>query len=406
MDYTTRTSCRICGSHDLVDLFSLGEQVVSDFIHYGDPVLKCPIDIILCRNCTLVQQRHTARQDFLYSRHYWYRSGATQKMRDALKNIAGEVEALVDLHPEDNVLDIGSNDGTLLRSYTKPCRKVGFEPATNLQEVGREGVDTLVNEFWSYEAYQSVCDGFPVKAITAIGMFYDLEDPNQFIADVAKTLDHDGVFIAQLMTLRNMIVMNDVGNLAHEHLEFYSVRSLKHLLEKHGLEIFSIETNDTNGQSDRFYICKKGMRSIESDVKDRINLEYSMMLTDPRIYQRIFEDWNANRTKCRKIIIDAVNSGKMVSVYGASTKGNVILQFLGLNSNHISGARDASPEKWGRYTAGTNIRIISPERFKAEPPDYFLILPYAFSSEFISQEKEFRDNGGQFIIPFPEVKVV
>ena len=261
MSYTTRETCRVCGSTNLTPLFSLGEQYVSNFVdqHAINFGCKVPIDIELCNDCTLVQAKHTAPQEILYARHYWYRSGVTDTMRTALRDITRTAERVAGLKAGDVVLDIGSNDGTLLWSYcVEGLIKVGVEPAKNLVEEGAVGVDIFYNSFWGYEQYSIILKQKTIyskaKVITAIGMFYDLEDPNQFIRDVAKALHPDGVFIAQLMCLKNMINLNDVGNLAHEHLEFYSIQSLAYLFGKYGLEIDDLEVNDVNGESYRLYV--------------------------------------------------------------------------------------------------------------------------------------------------------
>lgn len=214
-----RSTCRACGASSLTPIFSLGTQYVNDFPLPADmyKAPRVPITLDLCNECTLVQLRHTAPQELLYTRHYWYRSGVTDTMRAALRDITATIEDLVDLRAGDVVLDIGSNDGTLLRSYSVPgLHTVGVEPATNLAEEGAKGVKTFINDFWPSAAY--TCK--PAKAITAIGMFYDLEDPNPFIAAIADNLSDDGLFVAQLMCLRNMVELGDVGNFAHDQLDW------------------------------------------------------------------------------------------------------------------------------------------------------------------------------------------
>ena len=425
--YTTRTTCRVCGSANLTPLFSLGEQYVSDFverdkIHAGH---RCPIDIELCRDCTLVQAKHTAPQDFLYSRFYWYRSGVTGTMRAALADVAQAAEQRVDLKAGDVVLDIGSNDGTLLRAYTRPgIVRVGVEPATNLAEEGRRGIDFLINDFWAYERYQKdmvMAFGSPMKqarVVTALGMFYDLEDPNQFVADIAKVLAPDGLFIAQLMCLRDMIALSDVGNLSHEHLEFYSYRSLEYLFGRHGLEIFDLETNSVNGQSTRLYVRHKGSPLIREGqstedvmramltVKVALAAERDHRLDEPQMFQLWMATLADRRNRCVEFVRREVAAGRQVWVYGSSTKGNVILQWAGLDRSLIQAAADRSPEKWGKFTIGTGIPIVSEEEFRRERPDYALVLPYAFLPEMIERERAWLLRGGKFIVPLPEPRVV
>ncbi|MBI2462141.1 MAG: methyltransferase domain-containing protein, partial [Candidatus Rokubacteria bacterium] len=262
--YTTRRTCRVCGSGGLAKVFSLGDLCVSDFLASpADPAIKAPLELVLCEHCTLLQLRHTAPQEILYARHYWYRSGVTETMRRALRDITDSIEQLVPLKPNDIVLDIGANDGTLLAAYSsKDLRRVGCEPANNLVPLLREVTPLVIHDFWNYAAFERLFPGERARVITAIGMFYDMEDPNAFIADAARALADEGVFVAQLMCLRPMLEKNDVGNICHEHLEYYSLESLQHLFERNGLEIFRLEENDVNGGSYRLYARRYRSGSI------------------------------------------------------------------------------------------------------------------------------------------------
>lgn len=411
MSYTTISKCRVCGCSDLTPLFSIGSQYVSDFVDSpnGDQSHLVPIELVLCKRCTLVQLLHTAPQDFLYTRHYWYRSGVTDTMRRSLRSITSSIESLMDLKPEDIVLDIGSNDGTLLRSYkSKRITKVGVEPANNLVKEGSRGVDILIHDFWNYQTY---CDKAPkrAKVVTAIGMFYDLENPNQFISDVSKCLRIDGLFIAQLMCLKNMLDLGDVGNLAHEHLEFYSYRSLQYLFKSHELEIIDIETNNVNGRSYRIYARPKGGSvKPKTGAKERIEdvKESEKHLHETGAYVKFVSKIQTSKRLTVRFVKDKILEGKKVWVYGASTKGNVLLQYYGLDHSLIEGASDRSPEKWGKYTVGTRIPIYSEEHARKVNPDFFLVLPYAFIGEFLVRERTWRDGGGKFIIPLPKFEVL
>ncbi len=401
METITRKTCRLCGSSDLHEVFSVGEQYINDFVpeeRIGKG-LKAPLDLIMCDKCSLLQLRHTAPQELLYSRYYWYRSGVTDTMRKALRDITLQIEATVPLKPGDVVLDIGANDGTMLATYkTEGIHRVGCEPADNLVDALRKNTEYVMHDFWNYEKYMEMAAkwGFgKAKVITAIGMFYDLEDPNKFIKDAQRALAEDGVFVAQLMCLAPMIEKNDLGNICHEHLEYYSLDSLKYLFETNGLEMFKIEENNVNGGSYRIYARHykgTGIAYKEKFSKNDI-MDFAKRLQD-------------NRKKCVDFIKDEVAKGKKVYVYGASTKGNVILQYYGLDHKLITAASERSPEKWGKYTIGSWIPIVSEEEARKSQPDYFLVLPWAFFDEFYKREKEWRSRGGKFIVPLPEFRVV
>ena len=397
----THNSCRLCGSDQLEDAFSLGDQYINDFVE-KDKVkagIKAPLDLVICKECSLIQLRHTAPQELLYSRNYWYRSGVTQTMRDGLRDVSSTIEKMVNLKSDDVVLDIGANDGTLLASFEDPnLIKVGCEPANNLIEMLSKHTKYVMHDFWSSDRYNQLATEWNIgkaKVITALGMFYDLDDPNTFIGDIQKTLAKDGIFVAQLMCLASMLQKNDLGNICHEHIEYYSYASLKYMFEKNGLEIFKIEENLINGGSYRIFARHLSKGSIDFDESCSMNelIQFKKRIDD-------------NRDKCVNFIKEEVKKGKTVYVYGASTKGNVILQYYGLDSGLITAAAERSPEKWGKYTIGSGIPIISEDEARKAQPDYFLVLPWAFFNEFYDREFDWRSKGGKFIVPLPEFRIV
>jgi hypothetical protein len=407
-NYTTRRTCRVCDSEKLSSLFSLGNLYISNFVDKAHQGPKAPLEMVLCDNCSLVQLKHTAPQELLYAGFYWYKSGVTETMKKALRDITQKAEERFKLKEGDVVLDIGSNDGTLLRTYEIPgIIRVGVEPAKNLAEEGKRGVDCFINDFWNLENYNKAVNK-KAKITTAIGMFYDMEDPNQFVFDAAQSLSNDGVFIAQLMCLKNMIDSNDVGNICHEHLEYYSFNSLEYLLNKNGLEIFDVEKNDVNGGSYRVYsrlkgsniTCDGGLERVKKVKKDEEGIKDKQTFID--FYKRI-ED---NKKKCVDFIRQENEKGKKTWVYGASTKGNTILQYYELTDKDIVAAAERSSFKWGKYTIGTNIPIVSEDEARKAKPDYFLVLPYTFIKEFYQREGDWRANGGKFIVPLPDFKVL
>jgi len=401
METITRKTCRLCGSNNLHEVFDIGRQYINDFVPQDriGKGLKAPLELVMCGQCQLLQLRHSAPQELLYSRYYWYRSGVTDTMRNALKDIVSEIESMVALKSGDTVLDIGANDGTLLAAYTRPgIYRVGCEPADNLIDMLKQKTEYVMHDFWSYQQYIKLAGKWgcgKAKVITAIGMFYDLEDPNKFIQDVRRALADDGIFVAQLMCLALMLEKNDLGNICHEHLEYYSLESLKYLFEKNGLEMFKVEKNNVNGGSYRIYA--RHYKGTPIVFKERCALE------DILAFAKRVED---NRKRCVDFIKDEVAKGKKVYVYGASTKGNAILQYYGLDHTLITAASERSPEKWGKYTVGSWIPIVSEEDARKANPDYFLVLPWAFFDEFYKREEKWRLRGGKFIVPLPEFRVV
>lgn len=395
MENIVRTSCRLCASTQLRAVFSLGEQYINDFPSSpGEKGRngKCPLDIVLCENCSLFQLRHTAPQELLYSRHYWYKSGINDTIKSDLKTIAAAAAAAVNLKPNDVFLDIGANDGTMLSYLKGRATRVGCEPAANLLAELKTNAEYVIGDFWTKESYHKLGVS-KAKVITAIGMFYDMEDPNQFIRDAAQVLAPGGIFIAQLMTLKPMLMQNDLGNICHEHLEYYTYKSLKYLFETNGLEIYGVQENAINGGSYRLFA-----RHLEKG-----SIDYQENCGESDLYG--FADRvERQRGLCVGYLKQAVRDGKRIYVYGASTKGNVILQYYGLDHKLIDGAADRNSIKWGKYTL-TDIPIVPEEEGRAKA-DVFLVLPYGFIDEFVRRESGWLKAGGEFVVPLPEFRVI
>jgi hypothetical protein len=395
------SKCRLCLNKKLLKIYSFGNFFVSNFVLKKNinKGIKAPLNLVYCKNCKLLQLQHSAPQEIMYKKFYWYRSGITNTMKNALKDIFLATKKMSILNKDDTILDIGANDGTLLKYFKKEKYiTIGCEPAKNLTKFLRRNCDYVLSNFWNSKDLKKILISKKIKKpklITAIGMFYDLEDPSKFIAEAAEVLDDNGIFIAQLMCLESMLKKNDLGNICHEHLEFYSYDSLKYLFEKNGLKIFKIEKNDVNGGSYRIF-CKKNIsRSIV--YKEKTNL-----FRIKKFVQRI----ESNKKKCLTFLTNAVKKGLKIFIYGASTKGNTLLQYYGINHKLIKFAAERSPEKWGKYTIGSGIRIISENKARKLNPNYFFVMPYAFIKEFIKREKKWLKKGGKFILPYPNFKVI
>src|SRR6266566_1269338 len=398
--------CRVCQSPNLVDVLSLGTQYVSDFVTPDGNSPQAPLELVRCSSCGLVQLRHTFSRGSLY-RHYWYKSGISPTMRKALSDLVFKTCEIAKPSQSDLVLDIGCNDGTLLRSYSiKGLFLVGFEPAENLVQEASNGTNWIFNDFFSAKTFKRKFGERKAKIVTSVAMFYDLEDPNRFVADLAKILGPDGVWAVQQNYLATMLEQNGFDNIGHEHLEYYTLKTMQELLKRHGLEIFDVETNDVNGGSFRTFIGNQGKHPIRNTVSLLQKQEDRLALGCHAPYEGFAGNIQKIRTRVRDFVIGEVKSGKTVYVYGASNRGNTILQYCGLDHTIINKAADANPEKWGRKTAGTLIPIISKEEARKEKPDYFLILPHHFLEEITRDEKEYLEEGGKLIVPLPEFRIV
>ena len=409
--YEVRTTCRVCGSNRLTLVLSLGSIFVSDFPSgegAGLPPLQAPLELVRCvpdvGGCGLLQLRCTVNPEYLYQQ-YWYKSSMNQTMQNALADVTGAAKRLTTLVARDLVLDIGCNDGTLLRSYDVPgLQLVGFEPARNLVKDAEVGTTRIINNFFNFDDFHALFPNAKAKVVTSVAMFYDLEDPHGFVADVKRLLADEGVFIIQQNYLPVMLEQNAFDNIMHEHLEYYSLRTLQYLLARHGLEVFDVALNEINGGSFRTYIAHAGTRPRHPRVLAMEQAE--SLLSEPRTYEAFAERVACVKAEVVGLITREVARGKTVYVYGASARGNTLLQYFGLDATLIRAAAERNPIKYGRRTVGTDIPIISEEQARRERPDYFLILPWAFLKEFRQRERAFFRAGGKFIVPLPDVRII
>ena len=328
-------------------------------------------------------------------------------MRRALSDLATKAYEVARPKYNDIVVDIGCNDGTLLRSYNTPgLMLVGFEPAENLVPEARKGTSWVFNDFFNARTYTKKFGENKAKIITSVAMFYDLEDPNSFVTDVARILAPDGVWIVQQNYLATMLEHNGFDNIGHEHLEYYSLGTMRKLLDRHGLQVFEVETNDVNGGSFRTFICHKGRFPVGESVSSMEKHEARLALDELVTYEKFAANIGKIRSQLHEFVVQEVRRGKTVYVYGASNRGNTILQYCGLDHTLIKKATDANPEKWGRKTAGTLIPIVPNEEAREDGPDYFLVLPHHFLEEIRREESQYLKSGGKLIVPLPEFHLV
>ena len=402
------TACRSCGSAGLESVFDLGNPYVSNFADIPNSARwpRVPLDLLLCRACGLAQLRHTTPPEWLYT-HYWYKSGISATMRAALADISQKAAHFAGLGSGDSVLDIGCNDGTLLRSYSaEGIRRVGFEPAENLACEAAVGTDRIVPDFFTAR----LVAGEEFRVITSIAMFYDLEDPNQFVADVASLLMEDGAWIIEMHYLPLVLERNAFDAICHEHLEYYSLTSLEPLLARHGLAVADVETNEVNGGSFRAYVVHRNSPTLSIPARrQRVAAmraqENSIGLLQPAPYQEFRTRVQRIGAKLRDWLRLERAQGREISVYGASTKGNTLLQVFAIDHTLIRSAAERNPEKWGKFTVGTWIPIVSEAEARSHAND-FLVLPWHFMPEIQTRERYFLARGGKLIAPLPTPRAI
>jgi hypothetical protein len=409
--YTEIKGCRVAGTSHLVPVLSLGNQALTGVFPQSsaEPVTVGPLELVWSPDSGLLQLKHTYASSEMYGDNYGYRSGLNQSMVDHLTNKVKYLERMVPLSAGDVVLDIGSNDCTTLKAYqSKGITRIGIDPTgKKLAEYYPPDVK-LVPDFFSAKAFRSVSDK-PAKIVTSIAMFYDLDEPIAFAKQIAEVLADDGVWHFEQSYLPSMLRLNSYDTICHEHLEYYSLSVVQKILEPAGLKVVDVVMNNINGGSFAVTATKAGnkTRKVNSAVIGwMLEQEEGMGLNTPKPYREFEERVYRHRDDLVRLVRALVADGKKVLAYGASTKGNVVLQFCGFTSKDILAIAEVNEEKFGRVTPGTHIPIISEAEAKAMKPDYFLVLPWHFKDGILRREKDYLASGGRFIFPFPEIEII
>jgi hypothetical protein len=401
-------------------LLELKDHYVSDFIKDNidySKRKKYNLDIFLDETIGAARLKEIAPSDSMWGQ-YWYRSGINATMTKELGNIINEITSRIKYNQDDIWLDIACNDGTLLKQIPSEFIKLGIDPCDDsfYKEASQYG--TIIQDYFNYDAYQKTGYGDKkAKVITTIAMFYDLDDANPFIEDINKVLDDNGIWVIQLSYTPLMLQQLAFDNICHEHVYYHSLNSIKNLITPHNLKIVDASLNDVNGGSIRIYMQKNIAQESSfatGPLRDVCNfrvqslLEYENNKFDIS-KPEVWEEFNKNINELKQQTVDFIKQekakGKIICGYGASTKGNTLLQWFELDNTLIDAIAERSPYKFGLKTIGTNIPILSEEEVRDMNPDYMLVLPWHFISEFIQREDEFLSKGGKFIVPCPKFEI-
>lgn len=412
-------ACRVCGSTHLTDIVDLGAQYLQGaFVKDGafePPRRRLPTRLVRCDvtagedACGLVQLAHTFPPSVLYS-NYWYRSGTNRTMRDHLGGIVEAALALVGKAGRPlKVLDIGCNDGTLLSYYPKGSELYGVDPSDIARDTDLP--ITLVNTLFPSERARAALAGIEFDVITSIAMFYDLERPVDFARAVAAQMGNHSVWVLEMSYLPLMLLQNSFDTICHEHIEYYSLAVLERIFHAAGLRVFKAEVNDINGGSIRCFVCRDEVTEFATVEDERflqcLRLrEFEMALDTDEPYEDFKRQIGSLREDTRALLRALRQQGKRIHVYGASTKGNVLLQWYGIDGSVIEAAADRNPHKVGGHTLGTNIPIVSEEESRRSKPDCYLVLPWHFKREFLEREREAIENGATFMFPLPQIELI
>jgi len=412
-----RKTCRVCGSIALTKVIDLGEQYLQGSFVKPNKELpsmrKIPAVLVRCNPmldehaCGLLQMEHSVPPEVLYSA-YWYRSGTNDTMRTHLRNIATEAAEII-AKPAAKVLDIGCNDGTLLGYYPEQYEKYGVDPSDVTQEIS--GDLTIVQDIFPSDELLETLQGKKIDITTSIAMFYDLEDPIEFTKNIKNILATDGIWIFEMSYMPTMLSMNSYDTICHEHLEYYSLAVIEYILKQAEMKVFNVEQNNINGGSLRCYATHSDNYAYKNNeyihnIREIRREEFDLELDTDIPYKNFQDRIDLHRQELISLLNKLKRQGKRIHIYGASTKGNTILQWCGINHLIIDYAAERNPDKYGALTLGTDIPIISEAESRAMSPDYYLVLPWHFKEEFIEREKEAMSRGVGFIFPLPTIEIV
>ena len=412
-----RKTCRVCGSSALTKVIDLGDQhLQGSFVKPGKempPTRSISTSLVRCdpmkdeKACGLLQMEFTVPPEVLYSA-YWYRSGTNSTMRNHLQGITESAITCLE-GSQATVLDIGCNDGTLLGFYPDRFNKFGVDPSDVAQEISDNA--TVVQDIFPSEELHSRLDGKTCDIITSIAMFYDLEDPISFTKGIKNILSPDGVWIFEMSYMPTMLKMNSYDTICHEHIEYYSLAVIENILKQADMKVFNVSLNDINGGSLRCYATHSNSFKHKKDefthnIKAMRQEEFDLELDTDKPYKHFQDRINVHKEELNTLLRKLKKEGKRIHIYGASTKGNTILQWCGIDHRIIEYEAERNPDKYGAMTLGTDIPIISEAESRAMNPDYYLVLPWHFKAEFLEREKDILEKGTGLIFPLPTIEII
>ncbi|HPG01659.1 MAG TPA: class I SAM-dependent methyltransferase [Rhodoblastus sp.] len=402
--------CRISGSTNLLSVLSLGDQALTGVFpaSSGVPVTVGPLELVWCPDSGLLQLAHVYEASEMYGENYGYRSGLNASMVRHLTQKIGKLEQFAELKAGDTVLDIGSNVATSLKAYqTASLKRIGIDPTgAKFRQYYPDDIK-LVPDFFNAKNFDGVSKE-RAKIITSIAMFYDLEDPIAFARDIAHCLAPDGVWHFEQSYMPSMLRLTSYDTICHEHVEYYSLQVVEKILAAADMKVLDVQMNAVNGGS--FAVTaghKNTTRKANRPVIDwLLSQEERMGLATPRPYREFEERVFRHREDLRRLLRALRDDGKRILGYGASTKGNVVLQYCGIGPDLVEAIAEVNPDKFGHVTPGSHIPIVSEADALKMKPDYYLVLPWHFKDNILQREQKYLADGGKMIFPFPEIEIV
>ena len=408
---TQINKCRISGDTNLISILNIGEQYLTGVFpdKKETEITKGPLELVWSPESQLVQLNHSYDLGEMYGENYGYRSGLNHSMVSHLTNKIRNLEKVVSLASGDCVIDIGSNDATSLKSYTtQGIKRIGVDPTgEKFRQYYTDDIH-LIPDFFPSAVVKKKVGNSKVKIITSIAMFYDLEDPIAFARSIHDNIDKNGIWHFEQSYMPSMLRLNSYDTICHEHIEYYTLWNIKYILDRADMRIIDVQMNAVNGGSFAVTAARKDSSLKANDVLINwlFEQEIKMGFDTPKPF-RDFEDRVFKHRESLKTLIDELNSdNKKILGYGASTKGNVLLQFCNFTGKDLAAVAEVNPDKYGCFTPGSKIPIVSEKDALAMKPDYYLVLPWHFKDGIVRREQEFLNKGGKLIFPFPEIEII
>ncbi|GAB2983891.1 class I SAM-dependent methyltransferase [Amycolatopsis acidiphila] len=388
----------------MTEVLDLDNQYLSDFRDDDSRPPKWPLSLVLCQHCGLAQLRDTTPRELMYHDRYGFRSGINEAIRDDLRSIVNQA---LEVKPDTRQwLDIACNDGTLLSFVPDRLHRVGVDPVSSFERDSRQHADRILVDYFDRHWFETGESYQKFDVVTSISMFYDLDDPNEFVSNVKQVLADDGIWVVQQNYALSMLELGAVDNICHEHVTYWSLAALEHLLNRHDLEVNDVHLSHINGGSFRTLVSHRGARPQNPSVQAQRQNEISYGLS------RV-ETWHNFATRSLKAfaelrqLINSINAnGERCYIYGASTRGGTILQAASLTAEDLPFAVERQKAKIGRKMASTGVPIISEERAHRDHPEYMLVMPWFFRDVFVQREREYLESGGKLIFPLPDLEIV
>jgi SAM-dependent methyltransferase len=406
----TDNTCRSCGHPNLEPVLDLGTTALADRMlrenQLAEPEPTFPLEVVFCPQCSLMQILETVAPEVLFDEDYPYFSSFSNYL---LEHSQKNVEELIErrgLGPDSLVVELASNDGYLLKNYVDHGIPVlGIDPVPALCEAAEKiGVPSLAEFFGSDLAAKLAAEGKQADIIHANNVLAHVADTNGFVAGIATLLKPGGMAVIEFPYVRDLIDHCEFDTIYHEHLCYFSVTAVDHLLRRHGLYLNDVWRLPIHGGSLRLFIEK--VEAPLDSVKDLLAEEKELGLDRIDFYREFSRRVENLKTNLLTMLRDLKSQGKRIAAYGAAAKGSTLINYVGIGRDLLDFVADKNVHKQGRYMPGQHVPIVAAEKIAAEKPDYVLLLPWNLESEILAQEQAFRDQGGKFIIPVPEPRIV